>query len=85
MALQHEVDGWVYDVTRHKFNFIREIHNLAHDDQAWSYYGCPSEPMYAIRLNDNSSTHYLTVTELNELYPYVGKNVASLEVLYGSK
>ena len=83
MLLSHEIEGWIYDTTRREYRLIREIMVLSHDDQQWVNHGAPSEPMYALRLNDRSFTHYLTVEQLNELYPYIGKNVATIEVLYG--
>jgi len=84
MALKHRVFGWTHDVTRNKLDRISQISVLSHDDMEWINYGCPSESMYALTFSDNLSTHYLTVEQLNELYPYVGTDLATIEVLYGN-
>lgn len=82
--LKHEIGGWIFDITRKKYERIDNIKCLQHDedDQEWCNHGAPSEFLYSLTLG-TSFTHYLSVSELDELYPYIGTDVASIEVLFG--
>ncbi len=86
MELKHKVGGWIFDNRSNRMSKITEIRQLSHDDQEWVNHGAPSVAMYCL-IFGHVFTHYLTVDELNDLYPYVGKNVNEgiVKALYGSR
>lgn len=84
MVLKHKVGGWIFDVTRKRYDKIGALETLSHYDQIWLNHGAPSVEMYSLRF-DTGCTHYLDSQQLDELYPYIGENEPTLEVLYGVK
>jgi len=83
MDLSHKVGGWVFDRTRKQYSCITEIDYLHQDDEQWLNYGAPDQILICLRFKDKSFTQFLPIDELNELYPYIGTDVAAIEVLYG--
>ncbi len=87
MEFRHKVNGWVLDKQLKKFIQIVDIRYLQHqDDQVWLDYGAPSKDMYAITLDyvfTKATTAFLTVEDLEYHYPYIGIDLAAIEVLYG--
>lgn len=75
MKLKHKAWGWIYDKTRNRYDQIEMV--MVGDGHL--------SGMYALRMVDRSFSHYLSVEELDELYPYVGTNLVAIEVLYGVK
>jgi hypothetical protein len=74
--LKHKVGGYVNDYTRKKIEQIEQI--------------VPSSPPsydmgYGLVFKDNAFTHFLSVEELDRLYPYLGDNKQALEILYGAQ
>jgi hypothetical protein len=88
MAIKHKVGGWIWDTTRKQYNKILKVSLLGLDDQQMITSITPVDFAYSLGLLDTetmltSFTHYLIVEDLDNLYPYIGTNVAAIEVLYG--
>ena len=82
--LKHLTNGWVFDKTRKQFQEIENISSICdnYDVYVNNVNTIPTYK-YSLRFVDKSFTHYLTVKELDEFYPYVGTNIEAIEVLYG--
>jgi len=68
---EYKVNGYIYDVTRKSIEKINSIHKQSGVAKA------------AFNFAGNGFTHFLTVEELRELYPFVGTNLEAIKVLYG--
>ena len=64
---EYWIDGYVRDITRNKILQIAGIHKI--------------DNTFSLSLAQGY-THYLTIEELRELYPYIGNNDPLIKVLY---
>lgn len=72
VKLKHEAEGYVLDITRNKISKVQYVKYDSMFDE------------YALILYDKSSTHYLPIKDLDKIYPYIGKDLEAIKVLYGN-